>query len=109
MAPFIGKIAEYITTLSPPRRGYSPPPLAADRRQKQQDELQKAGDKLRTHGTALTPTKHSISVLSHSAPSLPVTAPAPAPHPLDTSTILNPNAQTLHDCNPPPGAHPALK
>ena len=85
MSPLISRITDFLRGLTPPAgEGTALRKLQqqTDRLHQQENELQRARDKLRTHGIALTPTK-------------PGGAATPTPH-----TILNPTSQTLHDNSP---------
>ena len=101
--PLISRIIDFLRGLTPPAgegTALRKLQLQTDRLQQQESELQRARDKLKTHGIALTPTKPGThpapSSASQPQPHLPLTAPAA----LTTNTILNPTTQTLHDNSP---------
>ena len=103
MQPLISRIIDFLRGLTPPAgegTALRKLQLQTDRLQQQESELQRARDKLKTHGIALTPTKPGThpapSSASQPQPHLPLTAPAA----LTTNTILNPTTQTLHDNSP---------
>ena len=73
-APPISKITERMQTLTPPAgegTALLRLQLQTDRLQKQKGELQRARDKLRTRGVALTPTKVYDSAPRRAAPAAP--------------------------------------
>ena len=103
MQPLISRIIDFLRGLTPPAgegTALRKLQLQTDRLQQQESELQRARDKLKTHGIALTPTKPGThpapSSASQPQPHLPLTAPAA----LTTNTILKPTTQTLHDNSP---------
>ena len=103
MQPLISRIIDFLRGLTPPAgegTALRKLQLQTDRLQQQESELQRARDKLKTHGIAHTPTKPGThpapSSASQPQPHLPLTAPAA----LTTNTILNPTTQTLHDNSP---------
>ena len=103
MQPLISRIIDFLRGLTPPAgegTALRKLQLQTDRLQQQESELQRARDKLKTHGIGLTPTKPGThpapSSASQPQPHLPLTAPAA----LTTNTILNPTTQTLHDNSP---------
>ena len=101
MQPLISRLIDFLRGLTPPAgEGTALRKLQqqTDRLHQQESELQRARDKLKHHGIALTPTKPGTHPAPSSAsqPHLPLTAPAA----LTANTILNPTAQTLHDNSP---------
>ena len=101
MQPLISRKIDFLRGLTPPAgegTALRKLQLQTDRLHQQESELQRARDKLKTHGIALTPTKPGTHPATSSAsqPHLPLTAPAA----LTANTILNPTTQTLQDNSP---------
>ena len=102
MQPLISRIIDFLRGLTPPAgKGTALRKLQqqTDRLQQQESELQRARDKLKNHGIALTPTKPGSQPAPSSATHTPH-LPLPAPTAITTTTILNPTTQTLHDNSP---------
>ena len=101
MQPLISRMIDFLRGLTPPAgegTALRKLQLQTDRLHQQESELQRARDKLKTHGIALTPTKPGTHPATSSAsqPHLPLTAPAA----LTANAILNPTTQTLQDNSP---------
>ena len=102
MQPLISRIIDFLRGLTPPAgegTALRKLQLQTDRLQQQESELQRARDKLKNHGIALTPTKpgpHPAPSSATHPPHLPLTAPSA----ITTNTSLNPTTQTLHDNSP---------
>ena len=105
----ISRVTDFLRGLTPPAgEGTALRKLQqqTDRLHQQESELQRARDKLKTHGIALTPTKPGAIPTTST---LPLTAPTA----LTAHTILNPTSQTLQDNSPanytPAGIQERLK
>ena len=101
MQPLISRLTDFLRGLTPPAgEGTALRKLQqqTDRLHQQESELQRARDKLKNHGIALTPAKPGATptTSSGSHPTLPLTAPAA----LTAHAILNPTSQTLQDNSP---------
>ena len=101
MTPLIAKLTEFLQTLTPPAgEGTALRRLQqqTDKLHQQESELQRARDKLRTHGIGLTPTKPSSTTPPPAATTLPLTAPTS--YPPTSLAILNLTSQTLQNNYP---------
>ena len=101
MQPLISRIVDFLRGLTPPAgEGTALRKLQqqTDRLHQQESELQRARDKLKNHGIALTPTKPGTvpAPASASDPTLPLTAPAALSQPTLFSTPPHKPYKTIH-------------
>ena len=101
MQPLISRIVDFLRGLTPPAgegTALRKLQLQTDRLQQQESELQRARDKLKNHGIALTPTKpgpHPAPSSATHPPHLPLTAP-PQLQPTPFSTPPHKHSMTTH-------------